>query len=122
MPQVDLSGVRWNAANGMSPEYKPEGLPSLRWGNEGALDPHMERFYQMHVIPDVFPDPPPKNAALRARAEKKSVPVAAGTRRPPKLYVTVFHPEPRSYTLLMVDRDVPDEENQSFKTYLHLLS
>ncbi|KAH9027100.1 hypothetical protein EDB85DRAFT_2148772 [Lactarius pseudohatsudake] len=38
------------------------------------------------------------------------------TCRPPKLYATLFHPEPRFYALLMV-LDVPDEDNQSFKTY-----
>lgn len=101
----------------------------------------MERLYQMHVIPDivpsiqptvdlrvVFPEAPPKNVVLRARAKRRLSPVEAGvflaneqvytnvkavfncywlihvqTRRPPKLYATVFHPEPRFYTLLMVD-------------------
>lgn len=101
----------------------------------------MERLYQMHVIPDivpslqptvdlrvVFPEAPPENAVIRARAKRKLTPVEAGvflvneqvcanvetafnylllihikTRRPPKLYTTVFHPEPRLYTLLMVD-------------------
>jgi large subunit ribosomal protein L35 len=83
----------------------------------------MERLYQMHVVPDilpslqptvdlrvVFPEAPPKNVVLRARAKRKLMPVEAGvflvneqTRRPPKLYTTVFHPEPRLYTLLLVD-------------------
>ncbi|KAH9004835.1 hypothetical protein EDB83DRAFT_2237113, partial [Lactarius deliciosus] len=43
------------------------------------------------------------------------------TCRLPKLYATLFHLEPRFYTLLMVDPDVSDEENQSFKTYLYWL-
>jgi len=51
----------------------------------------MERLYQMHVIPDilpilrptvdlrvVFPEAPPKNAVLRARAKRKAVPIEAG--------------------------------------------
>lgn len=51
----------------------------------------MERLYQMHVIPDilsslqptvdlrvVFPEAPPKNPVLRARAKRKTVPVEAG--------------------------------------------
>jgi len=116
-------------------------LIEQRWRNEGALDLLMERLYQMHVIPDVlpglqptvdlrvvFPEAPPKNVVLRARAKRKTVPIEAGdflvnvqTRRPPKLYTTVFHPEPRLYTLLMIDPDVPDEENQTFKTFLHWL-
>jgi large subunit ribosomal protein L35 len=51
----------------------------------------MERLYQMHVIPDivpcfqptvdvrvVFPEAPPKNIILRARAKRNLVPVEAG--------------------------------------------
>jgi large subunit ribosomal protein L35 len=51
----------------------------------------MERLYQMHIIPDilpsiqpavdlrvVFPEAPPKNVVLRARAKRKPVPVEAG--------------------------------------------
>ncbi len=51
----------------------------------------MERLYQMHVIPDiipslrptvdlrmVFPEAPPKNVVLRARAKRKLAPVEAG--------------------------------------------
>jgi large subunit ribosomal protein L35 len=51
----------------------------------------MERLYQMHVIPDiipslqptvdlrvVYPEPPPKNVVLRARAKRKTVPIEAG--------------------------------------------
>ncbi|KAI9440969.1 hypothetical protein H4582DRAFT_1789267, partial [Lactarius indigo] len=38
---------------------------------------------------------------------------------PPKLYAILFHPEPRFYTLLMVDLVISDQENQSFRTYLN---
>jgi large subunit ribosomal protein L35 len=51
----------------------------------------MERLYQMHVIPDilpilqptadlrvVFPEAPPKNLVLRARAKRRTVPIEAG--------------------------------------------
>lgn len=51
----------------------------------------MERLYQMHVIPDivpslqptidvraVFPEAPPKNVVLRARAKRNLAPVEAG--------------------------------------------
>lgn len=41
------------------------------------------------------------------------------TRRAPKIYTSVFHPEMRYYTLVMLDADVPDPENQSFTTFLH---
>ncbi|KAI9437002.1 PEBP-like protein [Lactarius indigo] len=129
MAQINLPEVRWKAANGMADMSQKvyRHLVEQRWRNEGALDLLMERLYQMHVIPDVLPAPP-NDVVLRARAKRKTAPVEAGafivneqTRRPPKLYATVFHPEPRFYTLLMVDPDVPDEENQSFRTYLHWL-
>ncbi|KAI0258257.1 phosphatidylethanolamine-binding protein [Gloeopeniophorella convolvens] len=116
-------------------------LVEQHWRNDGALDLLMERLYQMHVVPDilpelkpsvdlrvVFPEAPPTNPVLRARVKRRTAPVEAGmfmvneqTRRPPKLFASAFHPEPRMYTLLMVDPDVPDEENQSFRTYLHWL-
>ncbi|KAI9510695.1 PEBP-like protein [Russula earlei] len=165
MAQVNLPEVRWKAANGMGPENVADmnqkvyrHLIEQRWRNEGALDLLMERLYQMHVIPDilprlqptvdlrvVFPEAPPKNVVLRARAKRKTMPVEPGvflvneqTRHPPKLYATVFHPESRLYTLLMVDpgkclaaltdrlnfesyADVPDKDNQAFKTFLHWL-
>lgn len=51
----------------------------------------MERLYQMQVIPDilsslqptvdlrvVFPEAPPNNAVLRARAKRKLAPIEAG--------------------------------------------
>jgi large subunit ribosomal protein L35 len=51
----------------------------------------MERLYQMHVIPDilpslqptvdlrvVFPEAPPKNVVLRARAKRETVSIEAG--------------------------------------------
>lgn len=143
MAQVNLPEVRWKAVNGMADMSQKvyRHLIEQRWRNEGALDLLMERLYQMHVIPDilsslqptvdlrvVFPEPPPKNVVLRARTKRKTLPVEAGvflvneqTRRPPKLYTTVFHPEPRLYTLLMIDPDVPDQDNQTFKTFLHWL-
>lgn len=43
------------------------------------------------------------------------------TRKPPQLYASVFHPDARYYTLLLVDPDSPDPENESFTTYLHWL-
>jgi large subunit ribosomal protein L35 len=39
----------------------------------------------------------------------------------PKVNVTSFHPEPKYYTVALIDVDVPDVENQSFKQELHWL-
>ncbi|KAG0230415.1 hypothetical protein BGW42_000961 [Actinomortierella wolfii] len=41
------------------------------------------------------------------------------TIQPPKIEATVFHPEQRLYTIVMVDPDVPDVDNQTFKQKLH---
>jgi len=90
---VNLPEVRWKAANGMAEMGQKvyRHLIEQRWRTEGALDLLMERLYQMHVIPDilpnlrptvdlrvVFPEAPPKNAVLRARAKRETAPVEAG--------------------------------------------
>ncbi|KAA1475448.1 PEBP-like protein [Dentipellis sp. KUC8613] len=143
MGEVNLPEVRWKAANGMADLNKPvyRHLVEKRWREDGALDLLMERVYQMHVVPDLvpelqpsldlrvnFPEPPPESLYLRTRVKRKYAAVEPGTyllnertRKPPRLYTTVFHTDPRLYTLLMVDPDVPDEENASFTTYLHWL-
>lgn len=141
--EINLPSVRWKARNGMADMTKPvyRHLVEQRWREEGALDLLMERIYQMHVVPDLLPslqpsldlrvnfsEPPPASVYLRTHTKRKYQKVEPGifllpeqTRRPPMLYTTVFHTDPRLYTLLMVDLDVPDPENQSYQTYLHLL-
>jgi len=101
----------------------------------------MERIHQMNVVPDVlpslhpsldlrltFPEPPPQSVYLRSRTKRQHRQVEPGVflvseqiRKQPKLYASIFHEETRLYTLLMVDPDVPDSENESFTTYLHWL-
>lgn len=83
----------------------------------------MERVHQMNVVPDLlpelhpsidlrvnFPERLPERLRKRNRTKAKLEKTEAGvyllpeqTRRPPTLYTTVFHTEPRLYTLLMVD-------------------
>ncbi|KAL5494969.1 MRPL35 [Sanghuangporus weigelae] len=139
--EINLPWVRWYAANGMADLTKPvyRQLVEQKWRNYGALDLLMERIHQMSVVPDLlpslhpsvdlrisFPEPPPHSTYLRTRTRRKYKPVEPGvyllpeqTRRPPRMYTSVFHPETRYYTLVMVDADVPDPENESFTTYLH---
>ncbi|KAL5519253.1 MRPL35 [Sanghuangporus vaninii] len=139
--EINLPWVRWYAANGMADLTKPvyRHLVEQKWRNYGALDLLMERIHQMSVVPDLlpslhpsidlrisFPEPPPHSTYLRTRTRRKYKPVEPGvyllpeqTRRPPRMYTSVFHPETRYYTLVMVDADVPDPENKSFTTYLH---
>lgn len=116
-------------------------LMEQRWREEGALDLLMERVYQMHVVPDLLPslrpsldlrvnflEPPPQSVYLRTHTKRKYQKVEPGiflvpeqTRRPPMLYTTVFHTDPRLYTLLMVDLDAPNSEHQTYQSYLHWL-
>lgn len=121
-------------------------LVEQRWRKDGALDLLMERIHQMNVIPDVLPVLHPSvdlHIAARLMPEhfdtlmrrnrlqrrvntfKDVVPgnylTPQQTRVPPKLYANVFHTDVRLYTMLLVDPDVPDEENQTFTTFLHWL-
>ncbi|KZT32151.1 PEBP-like protein [Sistotremastrum suecicum HHB10207 ss-3] len=139
--QVNLPKTRWNFVNGQWDLSKPvyRHLAEKKWREDGALDLVMERVYQMSVVPDLLPaihptidlrvlfdEPPPRSTFLRSRVKRRKLAVEAGsfllpeqTRQPPVLYTTVFHPEERFYTLLMLDPDYPDEETQSYKTLLH---
>ncbi|KAI0791795.1 phosphatidylethanolamine-binding protein [Abortiporus biennis] len=139
--EINIPSIRWKANNGMADLNKPvyRHLVEKRWREEGALDLLMERIHQMNVVPDLlpslhpsldlrvnYPEAPPKSVYLRTRIKRRYERVEPGvyllpeqTRKPPRLYTTVFHTDPRLYTLLMVDLDVPDEENRTFQTYLH---
>jgi len=141
---VNLPAVRWKAANGMADMTKPvfRHLIEQKWRTKGDLDLLMERIHQMNVIPDLlptfrpsldlritFPEPPPQSTYLRTRIKRRHAAIEPGeyllpeqTRRAPRLYTSVFHPETRLYTLVMIDSDVPEPENSSFSTYLHWLA
>ncbi|KAH8119902.1 PEBP-like protein [Phellopilus nigrolimitatus] len=140
---INRPSIRWNAANGMGDLNRLvyRHLVEQKWRRYGTLDLLMERIHQMGVVPDVvpalhpsidlrlsFPEPPPFSTYLRTRTRRKHKPVEPGvfilpeqSRRPPRLYTSVFHPETRYYTLVLVDADVPDPENTSFTTFLHWL-
>ncbi|KAJ7171718.1 phosphatidylethanolamine-binding protein [Mycena crocata] len=146
--EVNLPEVRWSVANAMADMTIPSHrhLVEQRWRKDGALDLLMERIHQMNVIPDVLPVLHPSvdlHIAARLMPEhfdtlmrrnrlqrrvntfKDVVPgnylTPQQTRVPPKLYANVFHTDVRLYTMLLVDPDVPDEENQTFTTFLHWL-
>ncbi|KAG1908632.1 phosphatidylethanolamine-binding protein [Suillus fuscotomentosus] len=141
--EINFPQVRWKCANGMADMSKAvdRHLLEQRWRKEGALDLLMERIHQMKVVPDVLPDIHPSldlrvnfpkvksDAGLQAtvsktvyeRVEPGVFLLPEQTVEPPKIYTTVFHPEERLYTLLMIDPDFPDETNKTFQTYLHWL-
>ncbi|KAJ7356629.1 phosphatidylethanolamine-binding protein, partial [Mycena albidolilacea] len=146
--EVNLPEVRWSVANAMADMRIPSHrhLLEQRWRKDGDLDLLMERLHQMKVVPDVLPVLHPSvdlhvTARLmpehfeslmkrnrfqrRVNTFKEVVPgnylTPRQTRVPPKLYANVFHTDVRLYTMLLVDPDVPDPENQTYTTFLHWL-
>ncbi|KAF9014902.1 phosphatidylethanolamine-binding protein [Cyathus striatus] len=135
--EVNLPEVRWSVANAMAQVTKPSHrhLLEQRWRKDGDLDLLMERIYQMNVVPDLLPAIHPsidvrvvtpatpavfhKTGKVDSKVEPGSFILPTQTVKPPKLYVNVFHADTRLYTMLLVDPDVPDEENASYTTFLH---
>lgn len=101
--------------------------------DSGVLEKVMQRCTLMHVLPDVIPAITPTVDVQLAFGEGDGftdhqsnggdvlvgafVPASASI-TPPKLDVTVFHTQPKRYTLAIVDPDQPDEQNQCFTTSL----
>ncbi|KAG6815046.1 hypothetical protein H0H87_005551 [Tephrocybe sp. NHM501043] len=137
--KVNLPDVRWKVSNAMADMSIPahRHLVEQKWRNDGDLDLLMERLHQMHVIPDVLPDLRPTvdvhvvartKVSERLATKKIHATVEPGTFllpeqtvKPPSVYVNAFHTDTRLYTMLLVDPDVPDEANESFRTFLHWL-
>ncbi|KAL0568361.1 mitochondrial 54S ribosomal protein YmL35 [Marasmius crinis-equi] len=137
--EINLPSVRWAVANAMADMRVPSHryLVEQRWRKDGKLDLLMERTHQMSVVPDVLPvihpsvdldvtvKPPLNRAFLSPRrvflVEPGKFLTPQQTIRPPTLFPHVFHTDTRLYTMLMVDPDVPDEQNRTFTTYLHWL-
>ncbi|PFH50713.1 hypothetical protein AMATHDRAFT_60524, partial [Amanita thiersii Skay4041] len=135
--EVNLPSTRWRVANAMVDMTKPvhRHLLEQRWRKEGDLDLLMERIHQMHVVPDILPEfhpsidlrltatALPQEILLKSKLDKAVEPgtflLPQQTVKPPKLYPNVFHTDTRLYTMLLVDPDVPDEENATFTTFLH---
>ncbi|KAG6919469.1 hypothetical protein DXG01_005728 [Tephrocybe rancida] len=147
--KVNDPKIRWEVANAMGQNAEcgtwiadmsdpaHRHLVEQKWRKDGDLDLLMERLHQMHVVPDVLPDIRPMvdvhvtartTAPMRLATKKMHTTVVPGeyllpeqTLKPPRVYANVFHEDTRLYTMLLVDPDVPDEANQSFRTYLHWL-
>ncbi|KAJ7590621.1 phosphatidylethanolamine-binding protein [Mycena floridula] len=135
--QINLPAVRWAVRNlnvDMSKRIH-RYLLEQSWRKGGNLDLLMERVYQMNVAPDLVAAIHPsfelrlttgsRPKGLHPKAKNPSI-VEPGsfllpkqTMRPPTMYSTVFHTDTRLYTMVMLDPDVPDPENQSYTTYLH---
>ncbi|KAG8992288.1 hypothetical protein FRB90_001047 [Tulasnella sp. 427] len=117
--QINLPEVHWNIKHGKADMSKPiyRHLLEKSWRKEGRLDQLMERIYQMYVLPDVLPAMHP-TVDLHVIFDRKywknhltgSVDVEPGVFMPPRMTIhaprvqaTVFHPEERLYTVLIID-------------------
>ncbi|GAA5825143.1 hypothetical protein JCM11251_006117 [Rhodosporidiobolus azoricus] len=119
--------TRWRAKNGQADLSKPvyRQLAQRAWRTQGDLAILMQRVTQMHVVPDLLPSISP-SADVRIQVGGETVEPGAFTmpaqsREGIEVSAQVYHPEERLYTLLVVDPDVPDESNQSFTSFAHLL-
>ncbi|BGP49283.1 mitochondrial 54S ribosomal protein YmL35 [Rhodotorula kratochvilovae] len=119
--------TRWRAKHGQGDLSKPvyRHLAERAWRKDGDLAILMQRVTQMHVTPDLLPEIKPV-ADVRLQVAGQTIEPGvftkpADTREGFDVSVQVYHPEERLYTLLVVDPDVPDEFNQTFTTFAHLL-
>ncbi|KAF9438098.1 hypothetical protein BGZ76_009791 [Entomortierella beljakovae] len=138
--EINDPEIQWRFKNGYidmskavfrymkSKQFQRETLPVIQ-----------QRITQMFVTPDVLlpftpsidvqlnfgPGSAPKNESgaqlPNNHFETGSFLLPRNTINEPKVNVTSFHPEQKYYTLMMVDPDVPDVENQTFKQQIHWL-
>ncbi|KAJ7869782.1 hypothetical protein B0H14DRAFT_3440526 [Mycena olivaceomarginata] len=121
--------------------HKVQHLHRVLSSQDSDLDLFMERLHQMNVIPNLLPVLHPsldlyvtarlklehfEGLIKRNRFEHrvntfKEYLTPRQTRVPTKWYANVFHMAVRLYTMLLVDPDVPDLENQCYMTFLHWL-
>ncbi|TNY24433.1 phosphatidylethanolamine-binding protein [Rhodotorula diobovata] len=119
--------TRWRAKNGHADFSKPvyRHLAERAWRKDGDLAILMQRVTQMHVTPDLLPEIKPaadvRLAVGGSTIEPGVFTKPADTREAFDVSVQVYHSEERLYTLLVIDPDVPDEFNQTFTTFAHLL-
>ncbi|CAG7852372.1 SubName: Full=Related to MRPL35-mitochondrial ribosomal protein, large subunit {ECO:0000313/EMBL:CCA68605.1} [Serendipita indica DSM 11827] len=117
----------WAFEQGKGDMSKPvfRHLAERRWRDEGKLDHLMQRIHTMNIVPDLVGDIHP-SVDLDVVVGDGSIEAGVfvdpqATVQAPGIGVKVFHREERSYTLVMVDPDVPDVPNRSYRQYLHWL-
>lgn len=106
------------------------------WRQGGALTRLIERIQNMHILPDVVPNITPRvdlevlfgsgpgigdHGGKGGSVQSGVFLDPAMTLKAPSIRATAFHEDTRHYTLMLVDPDMPSEETQSFKTYVHWL-
>ncbi|KAF9356947.1 hypothetical protein BGX34_009679 [Mortierella sp. NVP85] len=148
--EINDPEIQWRFKHGQIDMSKPvfRHLKSRQFERD-ILPVIQQRVTQMFVTPDLLPPfTPSVNVQLdygagalvkddedSSSATAEAAVAAAGdhyfetgsflfpgkTIQEPKVNVTSFHPEPKYYTVALIDVDVPDVENQSFKQELHWL-
>jgi len=123
--EINLPQTRWQFKNGQGDMSKPvfRYLAEQSWRREGRLGILMQRVLQMNVVPDLLGEIDP-DADLRVLLNDADVEVGSflepsKTVEAPQMRVQVYHPEERLYTLLMVDPDAPNPEQQTYQTECH---
>lgn len=136
--EINLPEVRAAFLQGQGDLSRPvyRHLREQAWRLGGALDRLVERATLMHILPDVVPSITFEADLQVAFGTGAGIgdhggsggdvlpgvflPVAS-TRDAPRITATVFHPEERRYTLMLVDPDRPSEESESYETFVHWL-
>ncbi|KAF9934729.1 hypothetical protein FBU30_000587 [Linnemannia zychae] len=135
--EINDPEIQWKFKNGQidmsksvfrymkSKQFQREILPVIQ-----------QRTTQMFVTPDLLPaftpstnvqmDFGPGSIPAEAKVtegyfETGSYLMPGKTTNEPKVNVTSFHPEQRYYTVILVDPDMPDVENETYKQQLHWL-
>ncbi|KAF9584017.1 hypothetical protein BGW38_007849 [Lunasporangiospora selenospora] len=124
--QVDMSKAVFRYMKGK--QFTRETLPIVQ-----------QRITQMNVTPDLLPNfTPTMNVQLDFGAgsspkvpagsdpssnffETGSFLLPGKTTQAPKVHITSFHPETKYYTIALVDPDMPDVENETYKQQMHWL-
>ncbi|GMK56831.1 hypothetical protein CspeluHIS016_0306710 [Cutaneotrichosporon spelunceum] len=109
-------------------------LAERAWRRNGGLDLLMQRLFQLGVVPDLLPDILPTadmtvSAGGGEAVEAGKILPPSSLKEAPRVHVQLFeHPSTPSatrpnpeakYTLLIVDPDSPDHENQTFAQRVH---
>ncbi|KAG6809515.1 hypothetical protein H0H92_015961 [Tricholoma furcatifolium] len=124
--QINVPEVRWKVANAMADMTNPahRHLVEQKWRNDGDLDLLMERLHQMNVIPDVLPDLRPTvdiHVVARTTIKERETTQKVHTTVEPGTFLLAGQASATISRDNLARLDVPDEDTQSFRTYLHWL-
>ncbi|CAN8095408.1 unnamed protein product [Discula destructiva] len=100
-------------------------LAKQRW-LEMAYKILVQRVEQFHIVPDILPEFDPKMdvqlAWHRLRVKPGEIVDSLVSETPPNLRVQVFDSEERLVSIVVMDSDVPNTEDDSFGRRLHFMA